>query len=130
MLLANDIRDMFKVRHINDEADNTFDNLPITDYVRRDNSFVLLVTLCEYVDNFKTCAQAYWLAIDANEKTIVLQTIAQFTIGLSNGIAKVEAECDPANNAVVDLVPLVMPMDLVKMRSSTFISKVIEPCKA
>jgi len=34
VLLANDIRDMFKVRHIDDEADITFDDLPIGDYVR------------------------------------------------------------------------------------------------
>jgi hypothetical protein len=56
--------------------------------------------------------------------------IAQFAIGLSDGIAKVEAERDPTNNATVNLAPLVMPMDLIKMRSSTFISKVIEPHKA
>jgi len=130
LLLANDIRDMFKVRHIDDEADNTFDDLPIVDYVCRDNSFVLLGTLREYVDDLGTCAQAHWLAIDAIEKMIVLEIIAQFTIGLSDGIIKVEAERDPANNAAIDLAPLVMPMDLVKMRSSTFISKVIELCKA
>ncbi|CAK9272742.1 unnamed protein product [Sphagnum jensenii] len=121
---------MFKVRHIDHEADTAFDDLPINDYVRRDNSFVLLATLHEYVDDLGMRAQVYWLAIDANEKIIVLQTIAQFAIGLSDGIAKVEAERDPANNAAVDLAPLVMPMDLVKMRSSTFISEVIEPCKA
>jgi hypothetical protein len=130
VLLANDIRDMFKVRHINDEVDSTFDDLPITDYVRRDNSFVVLATLREYVDDLGTHAQAYWLVINANKKTIVLQTIAQFAIGLSNGIAKVEAERDPANNAAVDLAPLVMPTDLLKMRSSTFIFEVIEPRKA
>ncbi|CAK9276987.1 unnamed protein product [Sphagnum jensenii] len=124
VLLANDIRDMFKVRHIDDEADNAFDDLPIIDYVRRDNSFVLLATLREYVNDLEMRAQAYWLAIDANEKISVLQTIAQFAIGLSDGIAKVEAERDPTNNAAVDLAPLVMPMDLVKMRSSTFISEV------
>jgi hypothetical protein len=130
VVLANDIRDMFKVRHINDEADNAFDDLSITNYVRRDNSFMLLATLREYVDDLGTRAQAHWLAIDTNEKTIILETIAQFTIGLSNGIIKVDAERDPANNAAIDLAPLVMPMDLVKMRSSTFISEVIEPRKA
>jgi len=45
VLLANDICDMFKVRHINDEVDNAFNDLPIVDYVRRDNSFMLLATL-------------------------------------------------------------------------------------
>ncbi len=128
VLLANDIRDMFKVRHIDDEADNAIDDLPIADYVRRNNSFV--ATLREYVDDLGTRAQAHWLAIDANEKTIVLETIAQYTIGLSDGIIKVEAKRDPANNAAINLAPLVMPMDLVKMRSSTFISEVIEPRKA
>ncbi len=34
VLLANDIRDMFKVRHIDDEADNAFDDLSIADHVR------------------------------------------------------------------------------------------------
>jgi hypothetical protein len=130
VLLANDIRDMFKVLHIDDEANIAFNDLPITDYVCGDNSFVLLATLCEYVDDLGTRAQAHWLAIDANEKTIVLQTIAQFAINLSDGIAKVEAERDRANNAVVNLASLIMPMDLVKMRSSTFISEVIEPRKA
>jgi hypothetical protein len=48
VLLTNDIRDMFKVRHIDDEADITFDNLPITDYVRRNNLFVLLATLRDF----------------------------------------------------------------------------------
>ncbi len=91
---------------------------------------MLLATLREYVDDLETRAQAHWLAIDANEKTIVLQTITQFAIGLSDSIAKVEAERDPTNNAAVDLVPLIMPMDLIKMRSSTFISEVIEPRKA
>jgi hypothetical protein len=110
VLLANDIRDMFKVRHIDDEADNAFDDLLIADYVRRNNSFVLLTTLREYVDDLGTRTQAHWLAIDGNEKTI-----AQFAIGLSDGIAKVEVERDPANNAAIDLAPLVMPMDLVKM---------------
>jgi hypothetical protein len=75
VLLANDIRDMFKVRHIDDEADNAFNDLLIADYVRRDNSFVLLATLREYVDDLETRAQAHWLAIDANEKTIVLETL-------------------------------------------------------
>jgi hypothetical protein len=121
---------MFKVRHIDDEADNAFDDLPIADYVRRDNSFVLLVTTHEYVDDLETRVQAHWLAINANEKTIVLETIAQFAIGLSDDIIKVEAERDPANNATIDLAPLVMSMDLVKMRSSTFIFEVIEPRKA
>jgi hypothetical protein len=130
VLLANDIRDMFKVRHINDEADNALNDLPIADYVHRDNSFMLLVTLCEYVDNLRTRAQAHWLAINANEKTIVLETIAQFAISLLEDTIKVEAERDPANNAAIDLAPLVMPMDLVKMRSSTFIFEVIEPRKA
>ncbi len=55
VLFANVIRDMFKVRHIDDEADNTFDDMSIVDYVRRDNSFVLLATLCEYVNDLKTC---------------------------------------------------------------------------
>jgi hypothetical protein len=91
---------------------------------------VLLATLREYVDDLGTRAQAHWLAIDANEKTIVLETIAQFAIGLLDGIIKVEAERDPTNNAAIDLAPLVMPMDLVKMRSSTFIFEVIEPRKA
>jgi hypothetical protein len=59
VLLTNDIRDMFKVGHIDDEADIAFDNLPITDYVRRENLFVLLATLREYVDNMGTCAQAH-----------------------------------------------------------------------
>jgi len=86
--------------------------------------------LREYVDDLRTRAQAHWLAMDANEKMIVLQMIAQFAIGLSNGIAKVEAERDPAYNAAVDLALLIMPMDLVKMRSLTFISEVIEPRKA
>jgi hypothetical protein len=65
--------------------------------------------------------------IDTNERTIILRTIARFVIGISDGIAKVEAERDPTNNAAVNLALPVMPMDLVKMRSSTFISKVIEP---
>ncbi|CAM6023710.1 unnamed protein product [Sphagnum balticum] len=130
VLLTNDIHDMFKVRHIDDEVDNAFDDLLIADYVRRDNSFVLLVTLCGYVDDLGTRAQAHWLAIDTNEKTIVLETIAQFVIGLSDDIIKVEAERDRANNVAIDLASLVMPMDFVKMQSSTFISEVIEPRKA
>jgi hypothetical protein len=73
VLLAKDICDMFKVRHIEDEEDSAFDDLPIADYVRRDDSFVLLATLCEYVDDLGTHAQAHWLAIDANEKRIVLR---------------------------------------------------------
>jgi len=130
VLLANDIRDMFKVRHIDDEADGTFDDLPIANYMCRDDSFVLLVTLRKYVDDLGTCVQAHLLVIDANEKMIILQTIARFAIDLSDSIAKVEAERDPTNNAAIDLAPPVMPMDLVKMRSSTFISEVIEPRKA
>jgi hypothetical protein len=59
VLLTNDIRDMFEVRHIDDEADDAFDDLPIVDYVRRDNSFVLLATLHEYVDDFRMRAQAH-----------------------------------------------------------------------
>jgi hypothetical protein len=59
VLLTNDIRDMFKVRHINNEADNAFDDLPIANYVRRNNSFVLLATLHEYVDDLETRAQAH-----------------------------------------------------------------------
>ncbi|CAK9269703.1 unnamed protein product [Sphagnum jensenii] len=99
VLLANNIRNMFKVRHINGKADSTFDNLPIADYVRWDDSFVLLATLHEYVNDLRTRAQTHWLAIDTNEKTI-----ARFAIGLLNDIAKVEVERDPANNAAVDLV--------------------------
>ncbi len=128
MLLANNIRDMFKVRHIEGEEDDAFDDLPIADYVRRDDSFVLLAMLREYVDDLGTHSQ--WLAIDANEKTIVLRMIAHFAIGISDGIAKVQAKRDPANNAAVNLTLPVMPMDLVKMRSSTFIFEVIEPRKA
>jgi hypothetical protein len=52
--------------------------------------------------------------------------IARFAIGISNDITKVEVECDPTNKAAVDLVPPVMPMDPVKMRSLTFISEVIK----
>jgi len=130
VLLANDIRDMFKVRHIDDEADSVFDDLPIADYVRRDNSFVLLVTLRGYVKDLETRTQAHLLVIDANEKMIILQTIARFTIGLSDGIAKVESKRNPANNSANDLAPLVMPMDLVKMQSLTFIFEVIELRKA
>ncbi|CAK9213461.1 unnamed protein product [Sphagnum troendelagicum] len=121
---------MFKVRHIDDEADGAFDDLPIANYVCRDDSFVLLVTLRKYVDDLETCVQVHLLVIDANEKMIILQTIARFAIGLSDGIAKVEAERDPTNNAAINLALPVMPMDLVKMRSSTFISEVIEPRKA
>jgi hypothetical protein len=130
VLFANDIHNMFKVRYIEDEEDGAFDDLSIVDYVRRDDSFMLLVTLREYIDDLGTRAQAHWLAIDANKKTIILQTIDRFAIGISDGIAKVEAEHDPANNAAVDLASPVMPMNLVKMRSSTFISEVIEPRKA
>jgi hypothetical protein len=130
VLLANDIRDMFKVRHIEDEEDDAFDDLSIVDYMRRDDSFVLLVTLREYVDNLGTHAQAHWLAIDANKKMIVLRMIARFTISILDGIAKVKVERNPANNVAVNLAPSVMPMDLVKMQSSTFISEVIEPRKA
>jgi len=49
VLLTKDIRDMFKVRHIEDEEDDAFDDLLIVDYVRRDDSFVLLTTLREYM---------------------------------------------------------------------------------
>ncbi len=35
VLLANDIHDMFKVRHIKDEEDGAFDNLLIADYEHR-----------------------------------------------------------------------------------------------
>ncbi len=54
VLFTNDIRDMFKVRHIEDEEDGAFDDLLIADYVRRDDSFVLLMTLREYVDDLGT----------------------------------------------------------------------------
>ncbi|CAK9253641.1 unnamed protein product [Sphagnum jensenii] len=124
------IRDMFKVRHIDDEADGAFDDLPIVNYVCHNDSFVLVVTLRKYVDDLGTCVQAHLLVIDANEKMIILQTIARFAISLSDGIAKVEVERDPTNNAAIDLAPPVMPMDLVNMRSSTFISEVIETRKA
>jgi len=127
VLLTNDIRDMFKVRHIENEEDSAFDDLLITDYVRRDDSFVLLTTLREYVDDLGTRVQAHWLLIDTNERTITLRTIARFVIDISDGIAKVEAERDPTNNAAINLAPPVMSMDLIKMRSSTFISEVIEP---
>jgi hypothetical protein len=127
VLLTKDIRNMFKVCHIEDEEDSAFDDLLIADYVRRDDSFVLLTTLHEYVDDLNTRAQAHWLLIDTNERMIVLRTIARFMIGISNGITKVETERDPANNAAVNLAPPVMPIDLIKMRSSTFISEVIEP---
>ncbi len=130
MLFANDIRDIFKVCHIENKKDGAFDDLPIADYVHKDDSFVLLATLRNYIDNLGTRVQVHWLAINTNEKTIVLRMIACFTIGISDGIAKVEAKRNPANNMVVDLTPPVMPMDLVNMRSSTFISKVIEPRKA
>jgi hypothetical protein len=53
--------------------------------------------------------------INTNERTIVLRTIARFVIGISNDIAKVKAERDLANNAIVNLAPPLMPMDLVKM---------------
>ncbi len=129
MLLANDICNMFKVCHIEDEEDDAFDDLPIANYMCRDDSFVLLATLREYVDDLSTCAQAHWLAINPNEKTIVLRTNACFAIGISDGNAKVETERNPANNTAVDLALLVMLMDLVKMRSSMFISEVIEPRK-
>ncbi len=33
---------------------------------------MLLATLCEYIDDLGTRAQVHWLAIDANEKTIIL----------------------------------------------------------
>ncbi|CAK9874002.1 unnamed protein product [Sphagnum jensenii] len=72
LVLANNICNMFKVRHIDDEVDNAFDDLSIIDYVRRDDSFMLLATLHEYVDNLGTHTQAHWLAINTNEKTIVL----------------------------------------------------------
>jgi hypothetical protein len=61
---------------------------------------------------------------------IILWTIAHFAIGISDGIAKVEAEREPTNNAFIDLAPPFMSMDLVKMQSSMFISEVIEPRKA
>jgi len=118
---------MFKVHHIEDEEDGAFDDLLIVNYVRKDDSFVLLTTLREYVDDLSTRTQAHWLLIDTNERMIVLRTITCFVIGISDDIAKVEAERDPANNVAVNLAPPVMPMDLVKMRSSTFISEVIEP---
>ncbi len=130
MLLANDICDMFKVRHIEDEEDGAVDELSIANYVRRDDLFVLLVTLRQYVDDLDTRVQVHWLVIDAKEKTIVLWMIACFAINILDGIAKVEAECGLANNVAVDLASRVMPMDLVKMRFSTFISEVIELCKA
>jgi hypothetical protein len=130
VLFTNDIRDMSKVRHIKNEEDGVFYDLPIADSECRDNSFVLMVTLREYVDHLNMRAQVHWLAIDTYEKIIVLWTIARFSIGISNGITKVEVECDPANNAAIDLAPSVMPIDLVKMRSLMFISEVIEPRKA
>ncbi|CAK9863424.1 unnamed protein product [Sphagnum jensenii] len=124
-LLADDIRDMLAVRDVDDE----FDNLPFVDYVRRDNNFVLLTKLREYVDDLGTRAKQHWLAIDANEQMIVLQTIGRFAIGILNRIATVEAERDPTNNAADNLEPPVMPKDLVAMRSAKFISDVIEPRK-
>jgi hypothetical protein len=101
VLLTNDIRDMFKVHHIEDEEDGAFDDLLIADYVRRDDLFVLLMTLREYVDDLGTRAQAHWLLIDTNERMIVLRTIARFVIGILDDITKLEAEQDLANNAAV-----------------------------
>jgi hypothetical protein len=89
VLLANDIRNMLKVCHIDDETDSAFDDLPITDYMCWDDSFVLLATLCKYVDDLRMRVQAHWLANNANEKTIVVQMIARFGIDVSDGIAKV-----------------------------------------
>jgi hypothetical protein len=92
VFLTKDIRDMFKVRHIEDEEDGAFDNLLIANYVRRDDSFVLLTTLREYVDDLGTRMQAHWLLIDTNERMIVLRMVACFVIDISDGIAKVEAQ--------------------------------------
>ncbi|CAK9218615.1 unnamed protein product [Sphagnum troendelagicum] len=59
----------------------------------------------------------------------VLQTIARFGIGISNSIAAIEAERDRANNPSDDLASPVMLKELVTMRSSTFITDIIEPLK-
>jgi len=83
---------MFKVRHIEDEEDGAFDNLLNANYVRRDDSFVLLTTLREYVDDLGTRMQAHWLLIDTNERMMVLRMVACFVIDISDDIAKVEAQ--------------------------------------
>jgi hypothetical protein len=127
-LLAEEISDMFGIRNVNDDEEE-FDNLAIADFVRWDDSFVLLTKIRDYADDLGSRAKEHWLAIDANEQKRVMETIALFTIGISNSIAAVEAERDPANNAAVDLAPPVMPKELVTMRSATFISEVIVPRK-
>jgi hypothetical protein len=57
----------------------------------------------------------------------VLRQIGGYALRLVNGLSVVQAERDYRNNAAAELAPAVLPQQLAKMRTSTFIEEVLNP---
>ncbi|RHY26311.1 hypothetical protein DYB32_007745 [Aphanomyces invadans] len=132
LVLADEIADLFEVCRIADfevDCEGDFDDLPVNTYVQRNQSIVLIASLCDYVEDLGSRARVHREKLDNIEQSQVLRTIGLFAIGITDGIHQVEAERAPMNNPSIELAPPIMPHDLVKMRPATFVSEVLEPRK-
>ena len=65
-------------------------------------------------------------ALDHDMRIHVLKEIGLFALKLVDGISQVQAERDSDNNTALKVVPLVMPSELVSMRSNRFNKLVLD----
>jgi hypothetical protein len=71
-----------------------------------------------------------FLGLDAADKTLILKEIAHFRLKLVQGILAIQAKRDSNNEAILDLAPPVMPVQLVEMASCDFIDLVFDPYRS
>jgi hypothetical protein len=66
-------------------------------------------------------------SLDEDEQDKVLHSVAKYAISLINGFSGVKAERDSNNLASMEETPPIFPHELVKLRPSVFIKKVLDP---
>ncbi|KAI9918319.1 hypothetical protein PsorP6_011499 [Peronosclerospora sorghi] len=118
------------IGHLVTEMDVEADGNPPDDlcYVRGQYC-IQTKSVREHIYDQRSWARDLFNSLYAEDQSHVLHKVGQYTLQLICGCSDVQAERDERNNAG-SIAPPVLPAQLVKLRTGTFISDVLDKYRA
>jgi hypothetical protein len=115
------------IQHKDDNADMQREDREDGKFVENGPWWATLDAVFVHVKDQVTWVKDMFLSLEDVEQIYVLRQIGGYALRLVNGLFVVQAERDYRNNAAAELAPADFPQQLAKMRTSTFIEKVLNP---
>jgi hypothetical protein len=124
-VLINNLVGMFDIHRVAD--DTTYSSLPVDGYHIGGDWWMPLGAICDHLDDQGSAARDGLAALPASERRDLVVEIAKYVSGLVAGLSLVRAERDSNNRPNSTSAPPTMPAQLVGLRTSKFVTDVLDP---